>query len=69
MLHQHDANPQENNAEERRQQSCFATLLKLYPRTDMPLKVYSTSAENPPPKEYLWATASACQKNFKRLKL
>ena len=50
------------------QQSCSATLLKSHPCTDMPQKIYSTPAEHPP-GEHLWKTASACQKNFKRLKL
>ena len=69
MLRKHEANPQENNAEARRQQSRFATLLKSHPHTDMRPKICSTSAEHPPLGEHLWGTASACQKNFKRLKL
>ena len=71
MLIRHEANPQENtNAEARSQQSCFATLLKSHPSTDMPLDIRSTSAEHlcpppaehlcPPPAEHLWGTASAC---------
>ena len=70
MLCKHEAKPRENcNAETRSQQSCFATLLKSHPRTDMPPKIHSTSTEHPPPGEDLWGVASACRKNFKRLKL
>ena len=66
----HEANPQEyNNAKARSQQSRFATLLKLHPRTNMPPKIRSTSAEHPPPGKHLWGTSSTCQENFKRLKL
>ena len=61
-----EANPQEdNNAEARIQQSRFATLLKLHPRTDTPPKIYCTSAEHPILGEQIWRTASAFQKNFK----
>ena len=68
MLHKHEAKPQENNnAEVQPQQSRFATLLKSDQRTEMPPKIRSTSAEYPPPGEHLWGTASACQKNLKRL--
>ena len=68
MLCKHEANPQENNnAEEQPQQGRFATLLKSHSRTDTPPKNRSTSAEHLPPGEHLWGTASACQKNFKRL--
>ena len=70
MLCKHEANPQENNnAEAQPQQSRFATLLKSHPRTVTPPKIRSTFAEHPPPGEHLWGTASACQKNFKRLEL
>ena len=70
MLPRHEANPQENsNAEVRSQQSRFATLLKSHPRRETPPKIRSTSAEPPPPGKHFWETASACQKNFKRLKL
>ena len=55
MLCKHEAKPRENcNAETRSQQSCFATLLKSHPRTDMPPKIHSTSTEHPPPGEDLW---------------
>ena len=68
MLCKHEANPQENNnAEAQPRQSRLAALLKSHPRTDMPPKIRSTSAERPPPGEHFWGTASACQKNFKRL--
>ena len=70
MLCKHEANPQENNnAKAQSQQSCFATLLKSHPHTDMSLKIRSTSAEHPSPGEHLWGTASACQKNFEILEL
>ena len=70
MLPRHEANPKEsNNAEARSHQSRFETLLKSHPRTDAPPKIHSTSAEHPPSGEHLWGTASACQKNFKILKL
>ena len=70
MLCKPEANPQENNnAELQSQQSRLATLLKSHPRTDTPPKIPSTSAEQPPPGEHLWGTASACQKNFKKLRL
>ena len=69
MLHKQEANPQENNnAEARSQQSHFVTLLKSRPCTDSPPKICGTSPEHPPLEEHLWGTASACQKNFKRLK-
>ena len=53
------------------QHICSATLLKSPMRMDTPPKIcsISASAERPPPGEYLWGTASACQKNFKRLKV
>ena len=69
MLCKLETNPQENNAEARSQQSRFATLLKSQPRTDSPPTICSTSAEHPSPGDHLWGTASACQKNFRRLKL
>ena len=70
MLRRHQVNPRlNNNAEARSQQSRFATLLKSHPGTDTPPNIRSTSAEYPTPGEHLWGTASACQKNFKRLKL
>ena len=66
MLRKHEANAQENNnGETRSQQSRFATLLKLHPRTDTPPK----TEEQPPWGENLWGIASASQKNIKRLKL
>ena len=58
-----------NNVEAWYQQSHFATLLKPHLRTDTPLKTHSTSAEESSLGEYLWGTASACQQNFKRIKL
>ena len=70
MLWKHEVNPQENNnAEVRSQQSCFATLLKSHPRTDTPQKIRSTSPEHPLSGEHFWGTASACQKNLKDLNL
>ena len=69
MLPQNEANPWENNAEARSQQSHFATLLKSHLHIDTPPKIGSTSAEHPRLGEHPWGTASACQKNFKRLKL
>ena len=44
----------------------FATLLKLYPGTDTPLKTPSTSVEHSPPGEHFQGTHSASQKNLKR---
>ena len=70
MLSKPEANPQENNnSEAQPQQIRFATLLKSHPRTGTPSKIRSTSAEHPSPGEHIWGTASACQKNFKRLDL
>ena len=70
MLRKHEANPPENNnAEAESQQSRFATLSKLHPRTDTPSKIPSTSTEHPPLGEHLRGIASACQKKFKRLNL
>ena len=70
MLRKHEANLQENNiAEARSQQSRFATLLKSHPRTDKSSKIRSTSAEHAYPGENQRETASACKKNFKRLKI
>ena len=61
MLRKHEANPLENNnTEAQSQQSRFAALLKLHPRTDTPPKIRSTSTEHPPPEEHLRGTASAC---------
>ena len=40
-----------------------------HPHTDTHPKIRSTLAEHPPPGEHLWGTASAYQKNFKRVKL
>ena len=52
MLCKHGENPKEkNNTEARSQQSCFAILLKTYPRTDTLPKIRSTSAEHLPPGE------------------
>ena len=68
MLSKYEANPQENNhAEARSQQSCFATLLKSHSRTDAPPKIRTTNTEHPPPGEHLWWTVSV--KSFERLKL
>ena len=70
MLRKHEMNLHENNnAEVQSQQKRFATLLKSNPRTDIPSKISSTSAEHSPPGEHLKGTASVCQINFKRLKL
>ena len=77
MLPRHEANAQENNnAEAQSQQRRFATLIKSHPHTDTSAKIRSTSAEHPPPGEYLWGIAPACQNlnhalNYekKRLKL
>ena len=70
MFCKHEVNPQvNNNVEAQLQQSRFATLLKSHSRTDAPPKIRSTSGEHPPPDKHLWGTASACQKNFKRLEL
>ena len=61
-----EANPQEDsNTEARFQQSRFANLLKVHPRTDTPPKIRCTSAEHPILGEQIWRTASAFQKNFK----
>ena len=47
MLCKHGENPKEkNNTEARSQQSCFAILLKTYPRTDALPKIRSTSVEH-----------------------
>ena len=68
MLCKHEANPQENNSTEvQPQQRRFATLLKSHPHTDRPAKICSTSTEQPSSGEYLWGTASGCQKSFKIL--
>ena len=70
MPRRHEANPQENNnAEVRSQQSRVAILLKSHRRTDTLPKMLSTSTEHLPQGKHLWWTASARQKNFKRLKL
>ena len=62
--------PQENNrAEARSQQSCFATLLKSHLCTDAPLRMHSTPTKHLSPGEYLWETAPDVKKSFKRLKL
>ena len=54
MLRKHEMNLQENNnAEVQSQQKRFATLLKSNPRTDIPSKSSSTSAEHSPPGEHL----------------
>ena len=64
------ANQLENsNAELRIQQICSATLLISYMRKNMLPKICSRSAEHLPPGKHLWGAASACQKNFRRLKL
>ena len=60
---------EKNNAEARSQQNRLTTLLKSHPCADASPKIHSTSAEHLPPGEHLCETASACQKNFKRLKL
>ena len=70
VLCKHEANPLENNnAELRIQQICSVTLLISYLRMEMLPKICSRSAEHLPPGQHLWGAASACQKNFKRLKL
>ena len=70
MFRKHEANPQEkNNAEVQFQQSCFLTLLKSHPDADTAPKICSTTTEHPLLGEHLGKTASACQKNFKRLNL
>ena len=54
MLCKHEAHPGENNrAEARFQQSCFATLLKSHPRTYAPPKICSTSGGHPPPSYFI----------------
>ena len=69
MLRKHEANSQVNNNVEARSQQNHFTTLKSHPRTYALPKISSTSTEHPPLGEHLWGTATAFQKNFKRLKL
>ena len=70
MLWKHETNPEKNkNVEAGSHQNLFGNLLKSHPCTDNSLKICSTSSDHPLPVKQLWGTASACQKNFKRLKL
>ena len=63
-----EQNPQEiKNAKLQSQQSRFATLSKSHPHTDTHPKTHSISVKHPPPGEYPWQTAFACQNNFKKL--
>ena len=47
--------------------SCFATLLKLHPRTDRPPKIRSTSTEHPPLGQHLRETVSHVRRSLKDL--
>ena len=70
VLGKHEANSLENNnAVVRIQQIRSATLLMSPLRMDTLPKICGRSAEHLPLGEHLGGAASACQKNFKRLKL